>query len=736
MESVNFMNEGKHLVALNTEQREAATILEGSALVLAGAGSGKTRVVTSRIVHLIESGIAPSAILGVTFTNKAAEEMRQRVSQMIQHRVLVCTFHSLGARILRESIYVMGYERNFTIYDQEDSEKLIKSCVVELNKKLETKSLKNLISQAKNALQGPDEVSNVGALTDVEQAFPQVYALYQKKLQQYQAVDFDDLLFLTVHLWKTYPHVLERYQERWPFVLIDEYQDTNMAQYEMTRLLVEKRGNLFVVGDPDQSIYSWRGADINNILNFEHDYPGAKIIRLEQNYRSCTNILDAANELISCNRRRYDKKLWSQLGTGEKIKLYVGQDERAEADFVARQIHYYQTQSIPLNEMVIFYRTNSQSRVLEDALYYFGIPYTIVGGISFYQRREIKDILSFLRMAQSGTDFVAFERTVNLPKRGLGAAAIEKIRKGAEDEGLTILAYCEALLKEEGHVALSNEIKLMAKQKEGLKEYVQIMHQLRHAMQHKQVHEIVLEAIEQSGYLAHLKEDKETFTDRKANLDQLITKAIEWEVLVSEPTLEAFLEELALKSNLDEANLAEERLSLMTIHNGKGLEFVVTFLIGLEEDLFPHINSKDSLEEIEEERRLCYVGMTRAKKQLYLSYCMSRYLWGHLRMQRPSRFIKEIPSEYIDKIRQAQTSQKGLRDYKPASSVIDKKPAIQSVKKIEEFATGDTVYHQEFGIGQVKEAYSGSMGLTYKIFFSKDSSTRTLVAKYAPLNRL
>lgn len=726
------------LSSLNKEQGDAARTIEGPVLVLAGAGSGKTRVVTFRIVHLIESGISPSAILGVTFTNKAAEEMRERVCKLTQNQVLICTFHSLGVRVLRESIFNLGYERDFLIYDEDDVEKVLKACLFELNlkdKKMDSKPFRHLISRAKNDLLTPDQIPTNELVTDIEQAFPRVYALYQAKLKQYNAVDFDDLLFLTVKLWQDYPAILARYQHRWPFVLIDEYQDTNAAQYMLTRLLVEKSRNLFVVGDPDQSIYSWRGANIQNILNFERDYPGAKIVRLEQNYRSCTNILEAANALIGYNTNRYEKRLWSDLGEGEKIKFYVGTDERAEADFIASQVkQQLEKRHIPLHEMVVFYRTNAQSRAFEDSLLYKGIPYVIVGGLSFYQRREIKDILSFLRISHSSADFVSFVRTINLPKRGFGEASIEKMRMAAEEEGLTIMAYCEALVEDH---PMRCSPRLTSKQKEGLRQYVEVIRTLRE-MNKKQasIKNIVIAAIEQTHYLSYLMEDRETFEDRKENLDELITKAVEWEFSAIDPSLEAFLEELALKSSLDEANQAEDRLNLMTIHNGKGLEFRVTFLVGMEEDLFPHVNSKDSLEQIEEERRLCYVGMTRAKEQLYLSCCQTRYLWGMLRSQRPSRFLREIPAEYIEKVKSIASS--GYSSFSMADRV---KPTPQplSAKPVQgsfDLALGDTIFHQDFGIGVIKEVYEGSLGLTYKIFFTKDNSLKTLVAKYATLSKL
>jgi len=727
---------------LNETQLEAVKTIEGAYLVLAGAGSGKTRVVTLRIVNLIQEGIPPSKILAVTFTNKATQEMRSRITQLTQDLVTVCTFHSLGAKILRESIGVLGYSSHFTIYDEEDVDKLLRSCMMELgllDLKSELKTFRNLISQSKNALKSPQEVTSE-SLEDLDlevaEAFVKIYTHYQVKLKDYEAIDFDDLLYLPVKIWKEFPEVLARYQARWSFILIDEYQDTNPAQYLMARLLVDKSKNIFVVGDPDQSIYSWRGAHIGNILNFEKDYPGAQVIRLEQNYRSTSNILNLANDLISYNQNRYEKELWSELGEGEKVKLFIGEDDRQEADFVATQTAYHKAEHhISYKDMVIFYRTNAQSRVFEDSLLNRHIPYVIIGGISFYQRREIKDILAFLRMAQSGTDYMAFLRTINIPKRGFGEASVERIRHGANLERLTIMGYCQAINQ---NLSLQNPCKISAKLKVSLAEYTHLIQELHEMSKTHPICELVKTAIDKSGYIAYLKEDKETFLDRRENLDQLITKAIEWETTAPVPTLEAFLEELSLKSNLDELQEDNDRLNLMTIHNGKGLEFEVTFLVGLEEDLFPHVNSKNSLSEVEEERRLCYVGVTRAKKHLYLSHCRLRYLWGNLRRQAPSRFLKEMPAKYMERFSSA--ANKIAKIFSPNKSTHSQPPAA-SAKNIqlptsEEFTVNDLVFHTDFGTGQIKETNQGSMGLTYKIQFNKDNHLRTLVAKYAVLIRM
>ena len=632
---------------LNPSQIEAVNHIDGPLLVLAGAGSGKTRVVTYRIARLIESGIPPSRILAVTFTNKAAGEMRERIHALLPRfdYPTISTFHSLGVRILRESIRHLGYASNFTIYDEEDSNKLLRGCLQSVGISKEAKTFRVLISNAKNALQGPSDVDVSDLPYPIKKTFPEVYSLYQQRLREANALDFDDLLYLTVSLFQKHPDVLAYYQEQWPYLLIDEYQDTNQAQYMMARLIVGEKRNIFVVGDPDQSIYSWRGADIENILNFERDYPGAKVVRLEQNYRSSTNILDAANSLIQYNNSRYEKRLWSNLGEGEKITLFVGETEREEAGFVVHEIERLHTlHQIPLSQMTIFYRTNFQSRLFEDFLLRKRLPYVIVGGISFYQRKEIKDLLAFLRMLTSNHDVVSFQRTINLPKRGIGLTTIEKIRACAAEEELPLFTYCAKLIRGE-----ADGVRLSAKQREGLREYVSTIESLRGMLETASLQKLVIETIRQSHYLDVLREDKETFEDRKGNVDELVAKAHEWEVMNDSNHLESFLEELSLKGSIDEADFLGDKVNLMTLHNGKGLEFTAAFLVGMEEDLFPHANSRNSFDALEEERRLCYVGMTRAKKRLYLTAAETRFLWGQHRMMRPSRFLREIPKKFLER---------------------------------------------------------------------------------------
>ncbi len=618
---------------LNPQQNKAVSHIYGPLLVLAGAGSGKTRVVTHRIAHLLESGVSPSQILAVTFTNRAALEMKRRLEELCPFAgaLLACTFHSLGSRILRESIHLLGYLQTFSIYDEDDSEKLLKTCLGYLGIAAESGTVRDLrhqISTSKNELLSPDQVTDA--------LLKKVYGLYQSKLKECNALDFDDLLYLTVQLLQTNETARALYQNRWQFVLIDEYQDTNLAQYTLTKILVEKHQNLFAVGDPDQSIYSWRGARYQNILNFERDFANATVITLDQNYRSTNTILRGANGLIAHNAHRLHKNLWSSLGDGSKIVLYVAYNEKQEAIFVADKIR---TVRHSLNDVAIFYRTNAQSRPFEDALLARRIPYVMVGGVSFYERKEIKDILAYLRLLTSNADLVSFLRTINAPKRGLGASTLEKIVAGVHIEQKEIIPFCEELLNR-------SDFKLGPKQKEGLRKYLETIASLKARRSVVSICDLIKGIIAETGYLAYLQEDPETFEDRKENLDELLGKAVEWEEESENPSLEGFLEELTLRISPEKSD-GTPAVKMMTLHNSKGLEFLTVFFGGLEEDLLPHINSRDDASAVEEERRLCYVGMTRAREQLYLTASTYRYMWGTARLMRPSRFLQEIPSDCV-----------------------------------------------------------------------------------------
>lgn len=724
-----------YLDRLNEAQRQAVETLEGPLLVLAGAGSGKTRVVTYRIVNLLRHNVSPSSILGLTFTNKAAQEMRHRVHQMTQSNVLISTFHSLGSRILRESIDVLGYRRDFTLYDEEDSNRLLRSCCQQLDlgeEKSTIKAMKSYISNIKNhPLNIPEEAVGKGYET-------KVYHLYQAKLKEYNAVDFDDLLLLPVRIFEEFPDILESYQNRWQYLLIDEYQDTNEAQYLLIKFLTAKTHNICAVGDPDQSIYSWRGAQIQNIINFEKDFPGAKVVLLEQNYRSHTNILEVANSLISHNTTRHEKKLWSALGEGPKIKHFVANSEKEEADYVGDRLNYHhQHDQLPWNHMVVFYRTHAQSRIFEDFFYSHRVPYVIVGGVSFYQRREVKDILAFLKIVHSGSDFIAFSRTINLPKRGIGHVTLEKMRHGASEEGLGIIDYCAALVN---NTPLKTSLRLSGKQKESLAGYLQMIQELRQGFVNGTLRDLVMYAIAKSDYLSYLKEDKETFEEREANLNALVGKAAEWESMQDQATLASFLEELSLKSNLDEADNVKERVHLMSIHNGKGLEYDLVFLVGLEEDLFPHINSREDADKLEEERRLCYVGITRTKERLYLTHAKQRLIWGTSRRQFPSRFLSELPSGLIEVVKKGYASTPQSTTNKlPIHPVFKSDPKETSTATEETVAvakTGQLVSHQLFGIGVIQSITTSQFGPMYRILFSKDSQERTIIAKLGKLTIL
>ncbi|MEM8629214.1 MAG: UvrD-helicase domain-containing protein [Chlamydiota bacterium] len=692
---------------LNPQQQQAVDHVEGPMLVLAGAGSGKTRVVIERIARLLHLGILPSKILAVTFTNKAAEEMSLRLEKRGSEGVLTTTFHSLGARILRESISHLGYQTPFTIYDEEDSLKLLKSCLQGMQIREEKgllKKIRSLISQAKNRLFGPESSELANLSEERSSLLPRLYQAYQRALKEANAVDFDDLLFLTVHLLSEKKSVRTLYQDRWDFLLIDEYQDTNYVQDRLAHILSEKQGNLFAVGDPDQSIYSWRGALVDNILRFEEHFPGTTVVPLEENYRSSQEILQAAGALISCNERRYEKRLWSARKGEEKVALFQAKTDREEAEFVVDKVQQItKERSIPLHEVAIFYRTNAQSRQLEDALRRTNLPYQIVGGLSFYQRKEIKDLIALLRLLLSPADRVAFTRTINIPKRGIGLTSIKKILDAASARGQPPLLF---LQEEQKNPVLS----LSSKQKKGIQEYLEAFSKLRALLEKKAaVSKILEEAYHTFCYDRFLREDPDTYQDRSENIASLIAKAAEWESTAPSPLLEAFLEDISLSPPPDDSPASSIRL--MTLHNAKGLEFFLVFIVGIEENILPHIYGAG--ESVEEERRLLYVGITRARHLLYLSFAKERYLWGTHKRQNPSRFLQDIPQ---DLLRKAHTKQRNDSSSDEFS-----------------FNEGDWVWHPRFGRGIIERAYHTSYGPTYDVYFSESDQERSLVAKYALL---
>ena len=628
---------------LNPPQREAVVHGEGPLLILAGAGSGKTRVIVHRIAWLIrEKGVPPWQILAVTFTNKAAGEMRGRVEKLLGggEVPLISTFHSACARILRREIKQLGYDGNFAIYDDRDAEKLLKEIVAELNldeKRFPAKAVASVIDDCKNVGRLPADIPSGDFFME---KVGRIYAAYQERLKKCNALDFGDLMLLTVRLFETVPEALERYRERYRWILVDEYQDTNPIQYRLVRLLAGARKNLCVVGDDDQSIYRWRGADIRNILDFEKDFPGVKVVKLEQNYRSSSNILTAAGKVVEKNRGRKSKILWTENPGGERIVYRRLEDEREEARFVCREIGRHVRRGGSIRDVAVFYRTNAQSRVVEDAMVAEGIPYRMVGGMRFYERMEIKDILAYLKALDNPADEVALKRIINTPPRGIGQATVDKIAELAGQKG--ILFY-DAL-------AEAGKGGLLAPGPRGkVAGFVEMLGSFKTAVETASLAELASRIIKETGYAERLKgERSDEADDRLANLQELLAALEEFELSSEEHTLSAFLEQVALVSDLERGENGPEATTLMTLHSAKGLEFPLVFMIGMEERLFPHVRALEDREQMEEERRLCYVGMTRARDRLYLANARRRRIFGQNQYNQPSRFIADIPSEFLD----------------------------------------------------------------------------------------
>lgn len=628
---------------LNPPQREAVTATEGPLLVLAGAGSGKTRVIAHRIASLLAvKGVHPRNVLAVTFTNKAAEEMRRRVEALLLpfgiRPPLIATFHSTCVRILREHVRHLGLSPNFVIYDEDDRLTLVKECLraEELDERaLPPASVVHQISQAKNQMLTLEEVERL-ARTPREQRVALVFRRYQARLAVANALDFDDLLLVAVRLFEKVPEVLAWYRGLWKYVLVDEYQDTNRAQYRIIQLLTAEHRNLCVVGDPDQSIYRWRGADLRNILDFEHDFPGCRVVRLEQNYRSTKRILEIADAVIANNVGRKAKSLWTENTEGDPAVVYGAWDEHDEAAFVARTIRQLREDGTEYREIAVFYRTNAQSRVLEDALRLAGIPYLIVGGVRFYERKEVKDALAYLRLIVNPRDDVAFRRAIAAPSRGIGKASLVRLEEAAQRAGTSLLEACRQLPPDLG-----------GKPRRALEEFARLIDDLVARKPHVPLPQFIDEVLTASGYREALRQERTAEAEeRLANLEELVAAAEEFQLAHEDAPLEGFLDTVALVSEVDE--LPEERsaVTLMTLHSAKGLEFPVVFLTGMEEGVFPHVKSLTDVEELEEERRLCYVGLTRAKRGLFLSYALHRRLHGY-GLGEPSRFLLEIPESRV-----------------------------------------------------------------------------------------
>ncbi|MBD0282036.1 MAG: UvrD-helicase domain-containing protein [Thermoleophilaceae bacterium] len=712
------------LEGLNEPQREAVVHGEGPLLILAGAGSGKTRVLTHRIAYLVESGAArPGEILAITFTNKAAGEMRERVEVLVGGRVRamwVMTFHSACARMLRSDAQRLGYTRGFTIYDEQDSLRLVKACVEELDvdpKRFAPRGIRRQISDSKNALLDA-EAYRLKVSSFFEQTAADVYELYERRLHAANAMDFDDLLFRCVNLFELFAEVRDRYRRAFRHVLVDEYQDTNRAQYRWLQLLCEEHRNLAVVGDDDQSIYRFRGADIRNILEFERDFPDAHVVKLEQNYRSTQTILNAANAVIANNRSRKAKSLWSDLGTGDPVHVRELEDEHAEARFVVSEIERLVDEGGSRDEMAVFYRTNAQSRVLEDMLVRYGVSYQVIGGTRFYERAEIKDALAYLTLLVNPADTVAFGRIVNSPRRGIGATTQGRLIGYANTVGEPVWDVAASPGSVPGLAPAG--VKAVGR-------FMSVMQRLRERSEGGAgVGDLLQETLEETGYTEALRSERTIEAQgRLENLEELIGVGREYDAASDEGSVEEFLQQVALFSEQDSLRDEQGLLTLMTLHNAKGLEFGTVFIIGLEDGVFPHIRAVEA-GDLEEERRLCYVGITRAKRELYLTYARSRSLFGARDWNLRSRFIDELPVELTDLDEEARTGPAAAATWEGGAAVPEPAGAGAS------FALGEDVVHANFGEGVVTGVEPGGLVV---VRFGADGSERKLMADYAPLKR-
>ena len=706
----------QYLADLNDPQREAVLATEGPLLVIAGAGSGKTRVLTYRVAHLINAvGAQPNEILAITFTNKAAGEMRERLQRMLGSRgrgLWILTFHAACGRILRREAQRLGYRSNFTIYDQADQIRLVKQCLEELErdpKRFTPRGIHNQISAAKNRLVSPDEYAQ-RVQSFYDQTVADVYQLYQRRLFASNAADFDDLLMLTVDVLERFPEARKKWQSAFRYILVDEYQDTNHAQYRLLQLLAEPDRNVCAVGDPDQSIYAFRGADINNILDFERDFPGTRTIALEQNYRSTNHILDAANNVITNNRERKPKELWSSLGDGEPVRVIEVEDEHAEARFVAAGIAALVEQGYSGDELAVFYRTNAQSRVLEDVLVRQGVAYQVIGGPRFYERAEIKDAIAYLQVIDNPYDAVSLTRIANRPRRGIGDASLARLQTWADAHGRSLW---EAM-------RFAEDAGIGGAPLRAVTQFHTLMQSLQSGALELPVAELVERTLERSGYTEALEAERTIEAQgRLENLQELVGVAREYQENAEEPSLSHFLQEISLYSDQDAIREQESLVTLMTLHNAKGLEFRAVYLIGMEEGIFPHSRSIEE-QGIEEERRLCYVGMTRAKELLTLTHASSRSLWGSRGYNLPSRFLDELPGSVDrERLRPASWSSYGSQGVAPREDI----PSL---------STGDSVRHGTLGEGVVTQIEAGGV-VTVRF---ADGSERRLMLDYAPLERI
>lgn len=724
------------LTGLNKEQQQAVQHTEGPLLILAGAGSGKTKVLTVRIAHLLAQGVNPYEILAITFTNKAAKEMKSRVEGLVgdvANRIWLSTFHSFCAKFLRfELDNFLGYNSNFTIYDTSDSQAVIKAALKALNlddKYYPVGAMIGAISDAKNKLLFASDYRKQ-ARDFYQQKVADVYEYYERELRKNNALDFDDLLLVAVKLLQSNEAVLDKYSKRFRYVMIDEYQDTNHAQYLLAKLLASHWKNIAVVGDADQSIYAWRGADIQNILDFEKDYPNCTSIKLEQNYRSTKIILDAANAVIENNEGRPKKNLWTDKTEGAKIQHFTAQSEHEEAAFIGDTIaKKHDIHGVPYGDMAILYRTNAQSRVLEEALIKRALPYTMVGGTKFYDRKEIKDVLAYLRVLYNPFDDLSLLRIINVPKRSIGATTVAKLQDYARANGTSLFMTLTQL-------HLVDTIK--GKTKEKLEEFGILIFTLVAEMEDKTVLDILESILDRTGYLAQLEESTDPQDQARAeNIGELLSVAKDFQDTNPTGTVEDFLEQVALVNDVDSFEQEESKVTLMTLHAAKGLEFPIVFLGGLEEGLFPHSRTLMNPEEIEEERRLAYVGITRAEKELYISNATTRTVFGRTSSYLPSRFIDEIPEELVDGLRAKRKVPDDIKRHVPQHMSVTSRPVTKPIVRnevIADWKVGDTAIHSKWGNGKVINVAGEGAGMKLTIEFPTQG-VRVVMAKFAPVKK-
>ena len=729
---------------LNPQQKEAVLHTEGPLLVLAGAGSGKTRVLTYRVAHLIENlEVRPENILAITFTNKAAKEMKERIYDLVGSRaenIWISTFHSTCVRILRREIEKIGFTRNFVIYDADDQLALIKDCIRELNlseKYFDAKEMRYRIGELKDQIKSPEDYRKEVQGQYREEKIADIYKLYQDKLVKNNALDFDDLINRTLELFYLRPDVLDYYSSKFQYILVDEYQDTNYAQYMLVKLLSMKHQNLCVVGDDDQSIYGWRGADVRNILEFEKDFPNTKVIKLEENYRSTQTILDAANEVISNNTGRKEKRLWTQKGQGEKIIVYKVSDERQEADIICQHIHkHIVSDNKNPGDFAILYRTNAQSRAIEDALMRYGIPYRIYGGLRFYDRKEIKDIIAYLRVIANPADDVSLKRIINVPRRGIGNVTLSTLEEVAVREDESIFSIILDLDKYKEFTSRTSK---------KIKDFGDLISYLIAMKEVMPLTEFIKTLLEHTGYEKALKDEKTGQAEsRLENIREFLSAAQEFEQENENANLVDFLENIALVSDLDTLGEGQSAVNMMTMHSAKGLEFPIVFIAGMEEYLFPHARAMESEQEMEEERRLCYVGITRAQQQLYLTYAQHRNIFGSYTSNMPSRFLDEIPDnlvEHVDLTPGNLWNSENSRNlgYKANSHINNTLTHSKQVKKEFSgetgFSLGQKVIHKKYGKGTIVTLSGEGENQELTIAFDQ-GGIRKFIAAYAPLKKI